>query len=154
MAINDPFREMERLRRDMDRFFGGHDPGPPSPARAFRLAFLPGRAARMYPLVNVYQDGDTFRVEALAPGLDPDAVELTVVRDTLTLRGEKPGLGDVRPERVHRGERAAGRFARTVQLPDEADPEGVAAAYRDGLLVISVPRAEHARPRRIQVQAG
>ena len=153
MTMYDPFREMERLRRDTERYFGTGGPAQAAPGRAFRLAFLPGRAARLYPLVNVYQEGDMFRVEALAPGLDPSAIEVTVVRDTLTIAGEKPGLQGVAPERVHRGERAAGPFVRTVQLPDEASPEEVTAEYRDGLLVITVPRAEHTRPRRVQVKA-
>ena len=155
MALTDPFRELEQLRRDLDETLGrvfGAGSGPLG--RPWRLAFLPGRAARQYPLVNVYQEGDDYHVEALAPGLDPDKVDVTVVQNTLTIAGEKTGAGDVAPERVHRTERAAGRFVRTVQLPDEVDRERVSATYRNGLLLLTLPRAEQARPRRIQVQAG
>jgi HSP20 family protein len=151
MGIYDPFRELERMRGDMDRLFG--EIGGGTSARPFRVAFLPGRGARVYPLVNVYQDGVDFRVEALAPGLDLNGVEVTAVRNTLTILGEKVGLRDLAPERVHRSERAAGRFVRTVELPDEVDPDKVTAQYRDGLLVITAPRAAHARPRRVTVQA-
>ena len=152
MGIYDPFYELERMRRDMQRLVG--EPSGDVPARRFRLAFLPGRAARLYPLVNVYQEGDDFRVEALAPGLDPTGVEVTALRNTLTIRGEKAGLHDLAPERVHRSERAAGRFVRTVELPAEVDPDKVTAEYRNGLLVISAQRAEHARPRRVTVKAS
>jgi HSP20 family protein len=102
-------RELQQMRRDMRRLLG--ESAGEVVASPFRAAFLPGRAARLYPLVNVYQDGDDFRVEALAPGLDPGAVEVTAVRNTLTIRGEKLGLRDLAPEQVHRSERAAGRAA-------------------------------------------
>src|SRR5438874_9768360 len=85
----DPFRELERMRRDMDRLLGETRGGTSS--RPFRVAFLPGHAARQYPWVNIYQDGDDFRVVALAPGVDPNGVEVTAVRNTLTIRGEKAG---------------------------------------------------------------
>ena len=150
MGIYDPFRELERMRRDMDRLFGVTGGGTAS--RPFRVAFLPGRGARQYPFVNVYQEGDDFRVEALAPGLDLSGVEVTAVRNTLTIRGEKVGLRDLAPERVHRSERAAGRFMRTVELPDDVDPDKVTAQYRNGLLLITAPRAAHARPRRVTVK--
>jgi HSP20 family protein len=148
----DPFRELERMRRDMDRQFGETRGGTSS--RPFRVAFLPGRAARQYPWVNIYQDGDDFRVVALAPGVDPNGVEVTAVRNMLTIQGEKVGLRDLAPERVHRSERAAGRFVRTVELPTEVDPDGVRAQYRNGLLLVAVPRAASARPRRVAVQAS
>ena len=146
----DPFRELERMRQEMDRLRG--EPRGGTSSRPFRVAFLPGRAARQYPWVNIYQDGDDFRVVALAPGVDPNGVEVTAVRNTLTIRGEKVGLRDLAPERVHRSERAAGRFMRTVELPDDVDPDKVTAQYRNGLLIITAPRAEHARPRRVTVQ--
>ena len=147
MSTYDPIRDFQRWLGE-DR--GDVTAGP----FRFRAAFLPGRAARQYPLVNVYQDGDDFRVEALAPGLDPAGVEVSAIRNTLTLRGEKPGLGSLAPERVHRTERAAGRFTRTVELRDEVDPDKVTARYRDGVLVITATRAEHARPRRVTVEAS
>jgi HSP20 family protein len=152
MTMWDPFQEMESLRREIDRAFEEAGLGPPG--RRGRLAFLPGRAARQYPLVNVYDNGETFTVEALAPGLDPDKIDLSVLRNTLTIGGEKVGPQGVAPEKVHRNERAAGRFMRTVELPAEVDPDKVSAAYRDGLLVVTVPRAESARPRKVAIQTS
>lgn len=77
-----------------------------------------------------------------------------MVGSTLTIAGEKPGLSNVAPERIHRSERSAGRFTRTVELPAEVDPNKVSAQYKDGLLLSTLPRAESARPRRITVQAS
>jgi HSP20 family protein len=150
MAIADPWREIEALRREVDRVFSELGLGPLG--RPWRLAFLPGRAARQYPLVNLHDDGQNFYVEALAPGVDPDRFEVTVLGNTLTLSGEKRGLPDVPPERIHRSERAAGRFVRTIELPAEVDPNKVSAEYKHGLLVVTLPRAEAARPRRVTVR--
>jgi HSP20 family protein len=148
MSVWDPFLELERLRREIDRA-AGEITGRPS---GRRFAFLPGRAARQYPLVNVDDDGENFYVEAFAPGVDPAQLDVTVTRNILSIAGEKPGLSDVPPERVHRVERAAGRFLRTVELPAEVDASRVEAQYRYGLLLLTLPRAEAARPRRVVVQ--
>jgi HSP20 family protein len=152
MGMWDPLQEIDTLRREIDRAFEEAGLGPLGGRP--RLAFLPGRGPRQYPLVNVYDDGKTFTVEALAPGLDPDKIDLSVLQNTLTISGEKPGPQSVAPERIHRIERSAGRFLRTVQLPAEADPDKVNASYRNGLLVVTVPRAEAALPRKITVQAS
>ncbi len=152
MAQWDPFREMENLRREIDRAFEefGLRTEP-----FFRTAFLPGRAARRYPLVNIHEDRDTIYVEALAPGVEPNSLNLSVVRNTLTLSGEKHSVLDgIKPEAFHRNERAAGRFARTIELPAEVDEGKVSAEYRNGLLLITLPKAEKARPRQIQVQVS
>jgi HSP20 family protein len=143
--------ELEALRQQIDRAFtdGGYGAFP-----KWRMAFLPGRAARQYPLVNVYDDGTDLYVEALAPGIEPDKFEITIVGDRLTIAGEKPGIPNVAPEKVHRTERAAGRFMRTVELPAEVDADKVATVYRNGLLMLTLPRAESARPRRIEVHAN
>ena len=147
MAVWDPFGEFERLRQELDRAAGRFG------VRSPRLAFLPGRAARQYPLVNLYDDGTNFQLEALAPGVDPAALEVTVVQNRLTLSGEKRSAGDVAPERLHRVERAAGRFVRTIDLPAEVEADRVEAQYRNGLLTLTLPRAETAKPRRVTVQA-
>jgi len=151
MAMWDPFRELESLHREIDRTFGhlGADP-----RRLARAGFLPGVAARQYPLVNIHDDGDAFRIEALAPGLDPTKLDVSVIRNTITITGEKPGPGSVAAERIHRSERAAGRFVRSIELPTDVDPSRVTAEYRNGLLLLTAPRAESARPRRIAVQAS
>ena len=148
MAVWDPFVELERLRQEFDRA------GRPGSARSpGRFAFLPGRGARQYPLVNVADDGESFYVEALAPGVDPDQLEITVVQNRLTIAGEKRGGDDNAPERVHRVERAAGRFLRTVDLPVEVDADRVEAQYKNGLLKLTLPRAAASRPRRVTVQS-
>lgn len=150
MRTWNPFEEIEALRRDLTRVFEGARTSP----AAFRSAFLPARAARAYPLVNVSEDKENVYVEALAPGVDPETLEATVLRDRLTLAGEKKPLDGAAPERVHRSERAAGRFTRTLELPVEVDDSRTLAEYAGGILRLTLPKAENARPRRIAVNVA
>lgn len=153
MARWDPFDGMDALRREIDQAFeraGTQD------APMFRSAFLPGRGAREYPLINLYDDQNTLYIEALAPGADPGSFNITVVGDTLTLSGEKRRVaGDVKPEAFHREERAAGKFVRSIDLPVEVDDSNnPKAEYKNGLLLVSLPKSEKAKPKQITVQVA
>ena len=144
----DPFREMDARFRELERAVAGL---PPRGDGSIRSSFLPGRAARAYPLINMAEDKDNVYIEALAPGIDPQALELTTVRNTLTISGEKLGPSGVAAEAFHRSERAAGKFVRTIDLPVDVDSSRVSAKYADGLLLVTLPKAEEAKPRQIQV---
>jgi HSP20 family protein len=154
MRIMDPFGEiatrqvdLDLVRRELERLFGD---GRPSRQQGF----LPGRSARNYPLINLAEDAQNVYVEALAPGVDPDKIELTIVRNVLTISGEKPAPQGIAREQFHRNERAAGRFVRTIELTTEVDPDKVQAQYTNGLLVVTMPKAEAAKPRQIKVAVG
>lgn len=146
MAVWD---ELAALRREVDRTFEDFELG--RWPRIWRTAFLPGTAARRYPLVNISEDANNLYVEALAPGVDPKSLDLSVVRGRLTVKGEKPGLEQVDAEAYHRNERAAGQFNRTIDLPVEVDVAKVQADYTNGLLLVTLPKSEAAKPRQIQV---
>ena len=148
MLTPSPWREMEALRRDLERALQS---GFVRPTVPFTVAFLPGRSARAYPLTNVSEDAENVYVQALAPGVDPDKLELTVLGNTLTIAGEKPAPEGVSPEAFHRSERSAGRFMRTIDLPVEVNSEKVEARYADGILNIKLGRADAAKPRQVQV---
>jgi HSP20 family protein len=146
------WNNMEALRREIDRAFAQFDFRP---ASSFQTAFLPGRAARRYPLINLHEDQDTVYVEALAPGVDPASLELSVVNHTLTISGEKQRHPEaIKPEAFHRSEREAGRFMRSIELPREVDAAKVKADYRNGLLLVTLPKAERAKPKQITVQVA
>ena len=143
------WRELEALRNEVERAFEGVVPPRSS---CTPMAFLPGRSARAYPLVNLSEDHEKVYIEAMAPGLDPSSLEVTVVRDTLRIAGEKQALSpEIKPEAFHRSERGAGKFVRTVTLPSEVDSNGVSAEYKDGLLRITLAKAEAAKPKQITV---
>jgi HSP20 family protein len=152
MAAWSPWHTLEMLRRELDKVF---DESGTRPEPAFRTAFLPGRAARRYPLINLYEDKDAVYLEALAPGVDPATLDLRVVGNTLSITGEKRRVaGDVKPEAFHRSERATGKFVRHMQLPVDVDENNVYADYKDGLLIVTLPKAEKAKPKQIAVQVG
>lgn len=143
-----PLMEMDALRREVDRVFEGFGR---SPSRWGRSLFLPGRHARAYPLLNVSEDAEAVYVEALAPGLDMAKLDLSLLGNTLTLQGEKTPLQDVTAEQYHRSERAAGKFVRTLEIAAEVDPEKVSAEYANGVLLVTLPKSEKARPKQISV---
>jgi HSP20 family protein len=106
-------------------------------------------------LMNLHEDKDNLYAEAMAPGIDPESLNLTVVHNTLTISGEKRGAPqEVPPEAFHRSERASGKFVRTITLPVEIDESKVSADYKNGLLLITLPKSEGAKPKRINVQVS
>jgi HSP20 family protein len=151
MAQWNPFEDMEALRRDIDRAFQGFGLGE-EPSR--QVAFLPGRGPRRYPLLNLLEDQNHVYIEALTPGVDPKSLNLTVMQNRLTLSGEKSGVREIKPEAFHRNERASGKFVRTIDLPMEVDEGAIQAEYKNGLLVVTLPKAEKAKPKQINVKVA
>jgi len=143
-----PFAEFDVLRREIERVFEGYGRGNGPQSQA---AFLPGVAARGYPLVNVSETPEEYTVEALAPGLDPESLEVSVKGNALTMTGEKRALEGVNPEQYHRSERSAGRFVRTLTFDSEVDDKRVAAKYANGLLVVTLAKSENAKPKKVAV---
>jgi HSP20 family protein len=137
----DLFAEVDRLQREMQQAFDTVSPS----IRGF---------ARGYPALNVGNTPTSVEIYAFAPGIDPAKVEVNLERGVLTIEGERASFtretGD--GPTVHIKERFEGRFRRVISLPDDVDPDGVKAGYRDGVLQVSVQRRQSAQPRRIEVQ--
>ena len=102
--------------------------------------------------MNAWEAQDGYHLALMAPGADPSAISITAVGGTLTVEGE---LNVETPEGANALWREFGpsRFRRTIQLPDAIDADAVEAYYKNGLLFISVPKAEHVKPRSITVRA-
>jgi len=146
--------EMARMRRELDRILG-EDRTTAWTFPFSRISFLPGSASRIYPLMNISEDSDSIYVDALAPGLDPETLNVSVTGDQLVISGEKKPLPeDVKSESIHRSERAAGQFARSLSLSVGVESNKVQAQYADGLLRITLPKMEAAKPKQIQVKVG
>src|ERR671911_391503 len=103
---------------------------------------------------DVSEDANSLRITMELPGVDPDDVRLSLENNILTIRGEKRQQIDQKNERVHRFERTYGTFERTFVLPSTVDPDQIEARYDNGVLLISIPKAERAKPREIRVKAS
>jgi HSP20 family protein len=136
------FAELDRLQREMSQAFDQISPS------------IRGFARGGFPALNVGQTAEAVEIYAFAPGVDPKTLDVQVDRGVLTIAGERrlPAPAGDANSTVHIDERFSGAFRRVVALPDDADPNGVSAQYRDGVLRISVKRRQAAQPRRITIQ--
>jgi HSP20 family protein len=103
------------------------------------------------PRVDVKEEADRFVLYADLPGIDPDDIEVSMDKGMLTIRGERSSESSSETERYSRIERRYGSFHRRFALPDSADPEGIQARGRNGVLEIVIPKRPETSPRRIQV---
>lgn len=153
MTYRHPFYEVDQLHNEIDRMFQTFF--RPQESNRSRCVFLPGMSARAYPMINLYDDANNYYVEALAPGIDPEKLEVSITGNVLTLSGEKVAPnGGIKPEAFHRNERSAGRFVRTVELPKAVETKTIRAEYKNGVLLITLPKAEEARPKAIEVKVS
>jgi len=140
-----PRHPLSQLREEMDRLlsgFLGWFPGGSSPA-----------AGRGHPAVNVWESGDALHAELEVPGVRGDQIEVSVVGDELSLAIRREEV-DQEGVTYHRRERAVGGFTRVVRLPMEVDADRVAAELRNGVLTVTLPKADSAKPRKIQVASA
>ena len=136
---------INRLRDEMDHLFENVFEGFP---RLTRDAWF----APTFPPVNVWEDTENVYVEAELPGLKVDDIELLIMGDELTIKGECKDV--CRDEGLcHRKERGTGSFSRAFCLPVGVDAEKVKATLRDGVLTVTMPKAEEAKPRKVEVKA-
>jgi HSP20 family protein len=132
--VFDTLRELEGMRRTLRRF------DVPSTVE--------------FPATNAWvSDDDAAVVTTEIPGIDPDALEISVVKDSLTLRGSRQAEDLKEGEAYHRQERWNGQFTKTLQLPFAVESGKVEARFSKGVLVIILPRAEAEKPRKISVKS-
>jgi HSP20 family protein len=106
------------------------------------------------PATDVFEDKDAVKIVAELPGVDPEDVKISLENNLLTIRGEKRQKAEENNERVHRYERTYGSFERAFSLPTTVDPEKIDASYSNGILTVTIPKAERARPREIPVKTA
>lgn len=147
MAGWDLFQEMDMLRREIDQAFRGVGRNTLNPT------FLPGIGTGDYPRINLSEDEENYFIEALVPGLEPKDLDLNLMQGTLTLSGERKA-DERKGHTWHRHERGAGKFLRTIELPNSVDGTKVDAEYRNGVLLITLPKQQSAKPKKISVRAN
>jgi HSP20 family protein len=143
----DPFREMTSLQERMNRLF--------SDVRA-RTPFEEEEITRgaWVPAVDIYETNDSLVLKAELPGLTKEDIAVEVKDSTLTLKGEKKFEREVKEENYHRVERSYGSFQRAFTLPGTVEQDKVKAKFKDGILEITLPKVEEAKPKQIKVEVS
>ncbi|MCB2413969.1 Hsp20/alpha crystallin family protein [Demequina sp. TTPB684] len=108
-------------------------------------------AGAFSPALDVEETEDGFTLHVELPGVPAENVDVSIEENVLTISGSRDFYEDKDADKFRRVERRFGTFHRAVRLPDRVDPAGIKAAFKDGLLTVSVPKAESAKPRRIEV---
>lgn len=136
---------VHHLRSEMDRLLSGFLGNVGNGMRAGN--------GRNQPAVNIWEDGEAFYAELEIPGVKSDEVDVSVVGDELSVKVCRP---EIEQEDItfHRRERAVGSFNRLLRLPLEVDAQRVEAELRHGVLTITLPKAETAKPRKINVSSA
>ena len=135
-----PFDRMASLRDLLDSAFELASSG----------ADLTGQRGWMPPL-DIREDEEKVTVTLEAAGLKKEDFDISLHDDNLTISGERKSESEKREGESFRSERVFGRFSRTVTLPNQVKADGVTAAYTDGVLTVTLPKAEEAKPRKIEV---
>ena len=136
----DPFSEISGMRRSMDRLFDD-----------FWTPTIWRQRERAFP-VDLYETDDSVVARAALPGVNPEDVDVSVSGDLLTIKGESKHEEKEERERFLRRELSYGAFSRTLPLPTSVDPEKATADYEEGVLTVTLPKAEEGRTRKIEVQ--
>lgn len=143
----EPFRDLLGMRDEINRLFDISLGGSPSA----RAGLLDGEWA---PAVDVYENDDTVVVKTELPGLSEKDVELTILGDTLTIKGEKKKEEEKKEKHYHRLERSYGSFQRSIMLPSQVAHDKAKASFKNGVLEIEVPKKEEAKPKQIKVEVS
>jgi HSP20 family protein len=141
-----PFREISRLRREMDRLWEDY--------------FGPGRRAlrpmemEFAPAVDVKETADQVVVKAEVPGIDAKDINISVTGDVLTIKGEKKSEREEKEENYHLVERSYGSFSRSLVLPAAVDMDKIEAKYDKGVLTVTCPKKEEVKPKAIEIKTA
>jgi HSP20 family protein len=141
-----PFSELEEMERRFEDIFGR--PFLPSVWRR-----IPTMEMGWAPAIEVFEKEDKFVVKAELPGMKEEDIDISVVGDTLTVKGERKTESEVKEEDYYCCERSYGSFSRSIAVPSNVDAKKIEASYEDGVLEVSLPKAPEVKPKKISVSA-
>jgi HSP20 family protein len=136
-----PWEEMNRMQREINRLFSSDVPSPFRPAPGF-------------PAMNIWTSEEGAVVTAEVPGIEIKDLEISVVGETLSLSGERKADEVGEDRHYHRQERGYGEFSRTIELPFPIEANKVEAVLDKGILTVTLPRTEAAKPKKIIVKVS
>ncbi len=140
---HNPWTDFERMRREMDRLSRDYTHEP----------YMQSRAT-VYPAMNISEDADNIYVQAEIPGVDPKALKISVEGETLNLEGERKAEVISEKHSFHRREIEHGSFNRAITLPNRINIDKVEAKAVDGIILITLPKAEEVKPKTISVKVA
>jgi HSP20 family protein len=135
------FDNLERIRREMDRHFD----------QSAGQAYWPTHAG-VFPLVNLTEDREHFYIRGEIPGMKSEEINISATGRNLTISGERKIASEGENVRYHRRERDDGKFSRAIALPSDIQVDKIEAVYVDGILSISIPKADESKPKQITVR--
>ena len=144
----DPFKELDELQNRLSTLFGR------APVRKDGGREEAMTLAEWAPLVDIIEEEKEYRIKAELPEVSKPDVKVTVQDDVLTIAGERTFEKEDTGRKYHRVERAYGSFARSFTLPEDADAAKVNADFKDGVLIVHLPKSEKARPKSIEVKVA
>jgi len=145
----EPFRDLVSLQERMNRIFDDAFRGA---SRGSEEDWALGGS--WAPAVDIYEQGHDIVLKAELPGVDPKDVDVRVENNVLTLRGERKLDNEVKRENYHRVERSYGAFTRSFTMPNMVDTEKIKAEYKDGVLRVSLPKKDEAKPKQISINVS
>jgi HSP20 family protein len=136
-----PLRELEEWERRFEDLLGRP------------LWRLPVEERGWMPAVDIFEKEDRFVVKAELPGIKEEDIQVSVVGDTLSVKGEKKTETEVKEEDYYRSERSYGSFCRSIPLPSNVNADKIEASFEDGVLEVTLPKSAKVKPKKIAVSA-
>ncbi len=138
-----PLRQLSTLRDELDRWFENPLLGFGDETQPFRSGWMPA--------LDVYEDKENFVLKAEMPGMRKEDIDISLHEGVVTISGERKEENKKEESDVYRSERFFGRFQRSFALPTSVNAEKVAANYKDGILTVTLPKTEEAKPKQIPI---
>lgn len=139
--IRNAFDELNRMRRQMDQLFDSMSGGPQA-----------GYRSGVFPAVNLTEDKEAYYVRAELPGVTADLLEIEATGKKLSISGQRRIQSAGQNAKYHRRERESGRFSRVITVPGDIESAKVEASFISGILTVTLPKAEEAKPRQISIR--
>ncbi len=140
----EPFREIMSLREAIDKLFEDSFVTPSRLLRGFEERIPP---------IDMYQTDDAVVIKSALPGVKPEEVDITITGNTLTIKGESKAEEEVKKEDYIYREHRYGAFSRSIALPEGLNTDKAEARFEDGILTLTIPKAEELKPKQIKVKA-
>lgn len=146
-----PLRELETMRRDMERLF--EEFFEPSPRRRWRW-LSKAEAETVSPSIDVYDKKNEIVIKAELPGVEKENIDLTISENSLIIKAESKKDEEIKEEDYYSREIHYGTYSRTITLPAEVDSSKAKATLKNGILEIVLPKKEEAKPKEIKVEVA